>query len=80
MLSDGRRFDNIDQYKRLILADKDQLARALTAKLLTYATGVAPTAADRAGIESIVEAVRGQGYGFRSLVHEIIQSELFRNK
>lgn len=80
VLSDGRRFDNIDEYKRLILADKDQIARALAAKLLTYATGVAPTVADRTGIESIVEAAGGQGYGFRSLVHEIIQSELFRNK
>ena len=48
VLSDGRRFDNIDQYKRLILSDKDQLARALAVKLLTYATGVATTAADQA--------------------------------
>ncbi len=80
VLSDGRQFENIDQFKRLILADTDQIARALTEKLLTYSIGVAPTAADRPGIQSIVEAVRGQGYGFRSLVHEIIQSELFRNK
>jgi mono/diheme cytochrome c family protein len=80
VLSDGRRFDDIDQYKQLILADKDQLARALATKLLTYATGVAPTSADRPEIEAIVEAVRGQSYGFRSLVHEVIQSELFRSK
>lgn len=80
VLSDGRRFDNIDQYKQLILADKDQIATALTTKLLTYATGVAPTAADRSDVESIVEAARGQDYGFRTLVHETIQSELFRNK
>jgi hypothetical protein len=80
VLSDGRRFDDIDQYKRLILADKDQLARALAAKLLTYATGVAPTAADRPEIETIVEAIRGKNFGFRSLVHAIVESELFRNK
>ena len=80
VLPDGRHFDNIDQYKRLILTDKDQIARALAAKLLTYATGVDPTVSDRTGIESIVDAVRSQGYGFRSLVHELIQSEFFRNK
>ncbi len=80
VLSDGRRFDNIGQYKRLMLADKDQIAHALVAKLLSYSTGVAPTLADRTEIESIVEAVRSQDYGFRSLVHELIQSELFRNK
>lgn len=80
VLSDGRRFDNIDQYKTLILADKDQLTRSLAEKLLTYATGVAPTAAERAEIESIVNSTSDRGYGFRSLVHEIVQSELFRRK
>ncbi len=80
VLSDGRRFDDIDQYKRLLLEDKDQLARALASKLLTYATGVAPTAADRPEIETIVETVRGKQYGFRSLLHAIVQSELFLNK
>ncbi|MDF1841389.1 MAG: DUF1592 domain-containing protein [Rubripirellula sp.] len=80
VLSDGRRFDNIGQYKRLLLADKDQITRALTAKLLTYATGVAPTPADRTEIESIVQTVRSHGYGFRTLLHALIQSEIFRNK
>lgn len=80
VLSDGRQFDNIDEYKQLILSDKDQIARALVTKLLTYATGVAPTVADRPEIESVVEAAGGRGYGFRSLVHEVLQSELFRNK
>ncbi|MCP4885401.1 MAG: DUF1592 domain-containing protein, partial [Planctomycetaceae bacterium] len=80
VLSDGQRFDNIGQYKRLLLADKDQITRALTAKLLTYATGVAPTPADRTEIESIVQTVRSHGYGFRTLLHALIQSEIFRNK
>ena len=47
VLPDGRRFRNIDEYKQLLLADKDQLARALAEKLLTYATGAPPTTADR---------------------------------
>jgi hypothetical protein len=33
-LPDGRRFANIDEYKKLILDNKDQLARSLTEKLL----------------------------------------------
>jgi hypothetical protein len=80
VLADGRRFDGIDAYKRLILAEKDQIARALAEKLVTYATGVSPTSADRPRIDSIVESVRQQNDGFRTLVHEVIQSELFRNK
>ena len=35
---------NIDEFKQLLLKDKDQLARALAEKLLTYATGAAADA------------------------------------
>ena len=80
VMHDGARFENIDQFKQLLLRDKDQLARALTVKLLTYATGAAPTTADRPQVEAIVEKIRGQNYGFRSLVHEVVQSEVFRTK
>src|SRR5581483_4347587 len=44
VLPDGRRFADIDELKQLLLADRDQLARALAEKLLTYATGAPPTA------------------------------------
>jgi cytochrome c5 len=80
VLPDGRAFRNIDDYKNLLLSDKDQLARALAEKLLTYATGMPPTTADRPKVEAIVEAVRGQHYGFRALVHEVVRSEVFQNK
>ncbi len=80
VLPDGRRFRNIDEFKALLLSDKDQLARALAVKLLTYATGVPLTTADRPKVETIVESVRGKNYGLRSLVHEVVQSEVFRQK
>jgi hypothetical protein len=80
VLPDGRAFANIDELKQLLLADKDQLARALTTRLVTYATGGSPRAADQPAIEAIVGKVREKNYGFRSLIHEIVQSELFRMK
>ena len=80
VLADGREFRDIDELRQLLLADKDQLARALTVKLLTYATGGTPTAADQTQVEAIVGKAREQGYGFRTLVHEIVQSDLFRKK
>jgi hypothetical protein len=79
-LPDGRPFRNIDEFKQLLLADKDQIVRALTMKLVTYATGGAPEAIDRPQIEAIVGKVRGENYGFRSFIHAIVQSELFRKK
>ncbi len=80
ILPDGRRFQTIEEYKNLLLSDKDQLARALAEKLLTYATGTPPTTADRPQVEAIVESVRGKNFGFRSLVHEVVQSEVFQSK
>lgn len=80
VLPDGRRFANIDEYKQLLLDDRDGLARALTKKLLTYATGVAPTAGDQPEIERIVARIRDKNYGLRTLVHEVVQSEIFRIK
>ncbi len=80
VLADGRRFRDIDELKELLLADKDQLARGLAGKLVTYATGQPPRPADRPEIEAIVGRIRGKDYGLRTLVHEIVQSELFRHK
>jgi len=80
VLPDGRPFKDIDELKQLLLKDKDQLARALTGQLVTYATGAAPTAADKAEIEAIVNKIHDKDHGLRTLVHEIVQSNLFRRK
>ncbi|MDB5335365.1 MAG: hypothetical protein JWN70_984, partial [Planctomycetaceae bacterium] len=80
VLPDRRRFKNIDEYKQLLLDDKDQLARALTEKLLSYGTGAVPTTTDRPEIEAIVSRIRDKQYGFRSLIHEIVQSPVFQSK
>lgn len=79
-MPNGEKFANVDEFKQLLLKDKDQLARALAEKLLTYATGAAPEGADKAAIEVIVKQVREKNYGFRSLVHEVVQSGVFQTK
>src|SRR5207248_9259409 len=80
VMADGKRFADIDEFKQLLLRDKDQLARSLTVKLLTYATGGTSTTADRLEIDAVVQKVRDKNYGLRTLIHEIVQSELFRTK
>jgi mono/diheme cytochrome c family protein len=78
--ADGERFENIDQLKQVLLRDKPRLARALTTKLITYSTGRAPQASDQEAVEAIVAKIGAKNYGLRSLIHEIVLSELFRNK
>lgn len=79
-LPDGRPFVNLDELKRLMLADPEPIARGMAERLLTYATGAPPTAADRREIDAIVAKNKGEKHGFRSLIHTITQSPLFQSK
>jgi hypothetical protein len=79
-MADGRKFRNIDEFKTLLLTEKDQVARSLATKLATYATGGAADAADRAEIDAVISRVREKNYGLRTLIHEIVESRLFREK
>jgi hypothetical protein len=80
VMPDGQKFQDVDEFKLLLLKDKDQLARALTIKLLTYATGGAPTSADKPAVEAIIVRVRDKDFGFRTLIHEIVQSKILQTK
>ncbi len=80
VLPDGRSFRNIDEYKKLLLADQDQIAQAFSTKLITYATGGPPMRTQRVKIDTIVSKAKAKGLGFRTLIHEIVASELFQNK
>lgn len=77
---DGKPFKDVDEYKRLLLADKDQLARNLVRKLITYGTGAEVQFADREVVERLVARSRDKDYAFRSLIHAVVQSRVFLNK
>lgn len=77
---DGKSFTDIDEYKQLLLADKDQLARSLVQKLIIYGTGAEIQFADREVVEQLVAKSRAKNYAFRSLLHDVIQSRVFLNK
>jgi hypothetical protein len=79
-LADGRKFRDIDEYKALLLKDPDALARALAEKLLTYATGAAPSKKGAEEVDAIVASIKGKSYGLRSLVHAVAASRLFGSK
>ena len=80
VLPDGRTFKAVDEYKKLLLSDSDQIARALTEKLLVYAQGRDLTFADRSTVSAIVADVKKRNYGLRTLVLDVVQSETFARK
>lgn len=78
--ADGRSFKDIHEFKALITADPDLLARGFVDQMLRYATGTEPGYADRREIERILDATRPHKHGIRSIVHAIAASPLFYPK
>ena len=79
-MPDGRPFADIEEYKQLLLADPDAIARNLVKKVLTYATGADIQFADRKVVEQMVQHLRENHYGFRTLIHDVTESRCFLNK
>jgi mono/diheme cytochrome c family protein len=80
ILPDGRAFQDVRELKQRLLEDERQLARNLIGQLIVYATGTPVRFGDRAEVESILDRTAAGGYGTRSLIHAIVQSEIFRTK
>jgi hypothetical protein len=79
-LASGRTFQNIDEFKQLLVERQDQVARNLARNLLVYATGAGIQFADRDSVDEIVARVNSRAGGLRALVHEIVQSSTFQCK
>jgi mono/diheme cytochrome c family protein len=79
-LPDGQKFQDVRELKRLLLKDERQIARNLTNQLLVFATGASVQFSDRPKVEGILDRAASTGYGVKSLIQLMIESELFRNK
>jgi hypothetical protein len=79
-LPSGATFNNLADLQKILLADQDRIARCLTEKLLTFATGREMTFADRPEIEHLVAESKTRQHSLRDLIHAIIQSPIFTTK
>ena len=79
-LPDGQAFADVREFKQLLLQDEETIARNLTRQLSIYATGAPVRFSDREAIDAILEKTRASDYGVRSIVHAIVQSDLFQTK
>ncbi len=80
VLPDGRSFRDIGEFQTLIAADQDRLLKNLAERLAIYSIGRDVAFVDRDQIELLVAKTREQGGGIRTLVHELVQSPLFRSR
>lgn len=79
-LPDGRNFHDIRELKQLLLKDERQIARNLANQFIVFATGAPVQFSDRPKVEALLDRAAGKGYGVKTLIQLIIESELFRNK
>lgn len=79
-LEDGSEFSDINEFRELLKSKEPQIARNLLEQLIVYATGAPVGFADRPAVEEMMKSLAGKNYGVRSMVHEVVQSELFRKK
>ncbi len=78
--ADGEAFAGIEEYKALLGRDVEQVARHLVSQLLVYSTGAEIEFADRDGVEDVVAKLSDDGFPFRTMIHEVANSDLFRTR
>ncbi|MCR9295692.1 MAG: DUF1592 domain-containing protein [bacterium] len=78
--ADGRKFSDISEFKKLLLEEKEQIARNFVSQLIVYSTGGEIEFADREVIEAILGKTAADNYPVRDLIHCVVQSRLFRQR
>jgi hypothetical protein len=79
-MPDGHPFSDVNELRAILAADPERLARAFTSQLITYATGAEISFADRPVVDRILKNSAAKNYGLRTLLLEVVQSELFNHK
>jgi hypothetical protein len=77
---DGRPIDGMEGLKKLMLEDKDEIARNILTKLSQYALGRRMNYADSEMIHRLLEASKKNDYKLRDLMLSIIVDESFTKR
>ena len=79
-LPNGKAFENFEQFKALLLDQKDRFRRALSEKLFLYALGRPATVADRSDINFITQSLADNGDTFEAAIQALVQTKAFQAK
>ena len=78
--AEGRTFKGIRDFKRLLLTQEEEVARNALSNLVVYATGGEIQFADRDESNQLVQRSREEEFCLRTMIHMVVQSQIFRNK
>lgn len=76
----GKSFKDINSFKGILKGNIRKVAKNIVERLITQATGAAPTFSDRKIIESILDRAKDDHYRMRSLITSIIHTPIFLEK
>lgn len=76
-LADGKKFASIYELKKLLIEDERAVAKNLLQQLAVYATGAPMRFSDRVEVEGILDRLANDEYRVRSMITEIVTSDLF---
>jgi hypothetical protein len=79
-LPDGRAFNDANQFKQLLLNDRDRFLQAFIEHLCTYALRRVLTIDDREDIRAIVKEAKQQNYRLKDIVRTVALSDLIQKR
>lgn len=80
VMPDGRPFTGAGEFKRLMIGDRDKVARAFIEHLCTYALRRVLTVDDRDDLKAIQEEAKKNQYGVRAIIRAVALSDLIQKR
>jgi mono/diheme cytochrome c family protein len=80
VMLDGRAFKDVNEFKRLLLEDRDAIARACIEHLCTYALRRVLTVDDEDDLQLIEEEAKKNDYRIRDIVRAVALSDLIKKR
>jgi hypothetical protein len=79
-LPGGKAYDDFEQFKSLLMENKEQLARSLVEGSASYGLGRTVEFSDGDDLDALTQHLMGEDMRARSLIHNLVQSSLFQTK
>jgi hypothetical protein len=79
-LSDGRGYQNADEFKKLLLGDLDAFNLTFIEKLATYGLRRATSFGDRDDLKAIAAAAKSKDYRLKDIIESFVCSDLFQKR
>ena len=80
VLSGGKKFSSPAEMRQLLSQRLPEFSRTLTEKLLVYSLGRGLQRYDKPTVRSITTRAAASGYGFQTLVREVVRSLPFQSR